>query len=41
MAFSKSRVVWASESNPGANLDIVSVDEDGEDVWIEVKSTTE
>ena len=38
--FPESRVVWTSDSNPGANHDIVSVGEDGEDIWIEVKSTT-
>ena len=35
-----TRVVWESESNPGAGYDILSVDEDGGDLWIEVKSTT-
>lgn len=34
-----SRVVWTSDSNPTADHDIRSVDEDGGDLWIEVKST--
>jgi len=34
-----SRVVWTSQSNPGANHDIKSVGADGEEIWIEVKST--
>ena len=40
MGLPESRVVWVSESDPGANHDILSVDEDGQDLWIEVKSTT-
>ena len=35
-----SSVVWVASQDPAANHDIKSVDEDGEDVWIEVKSTT-
>ena len=33
-------VIWTSKSEPGADHDIRSVDEDGEPLWIEVKSTT-
>lgn len=36
----ESKVVWKSKSNPGASYDIKSVDDDGQDIWIEVKSTT-
>lgn len=36
----ESKVVWESKSNPGASYDIKSVDDDGQDIWIEVKSTT-
>jgi hypothetical protein len=32
--------VWTSKSNPGADHDILSVAEDGGDLWLEVKSTT-
>jgi hypothetical protein len=35
-----SRVVWTSAVNPGADHDILSVDDDDEDLWIEVKGTT-
>lgn len=35
-----SRVVWTSKSNPAADHDILSVAEDGGDLWLEVKSTT-
>ena len=33
-------VIWTSRNEPGADHDIRSVDEDGEPLWIEVKSTT-
>jgi len=33
-------VVWESESNPAADFDILSVDEDGGELFIEVKSTS-
>jgi hypothetical protein len=33
------RVVWTSENDPNADHDIRSVDDDGEDLWIEVKAT--
>lgn len=35
-----SRVLWTSKSNPAADHDILSVAEDGGDLWLEVKSTT-
>jgi hypothetical protein len=40
MGYPESRVVWMSETDPDADFDILSVDDDGEDLWIEVKSTT-
>ena len=33
-------VVWTSKNDPGADHDIRSIDENGEPLWIEVKSTT-
>ena len=33
------RVVWTADVEPAADHDIKSVDKDGEDLWIEVKST--
>ena len=35
-----SRVIWTADSVPGADHDIKSIDDDGADLWIEVKSTT-
>ncbi len=35
-----SRVVWVAKENPAADHDILSIDENGKDLWIEVKSTT-
>jgi len=40
MGYAESRVVWVADQEPGADFDILSVDDDGEDIWIEVKSTT-
>lgn len=37
---SKDRVVWVSKENPASDYDIESVDEDGETLFIEVKTTT-
>ncbi|HEY1832774.1 MAG TPA: DUF3883 domain-containing protein [Acidimicrobiales bacterium] len=37
---SPERVVWTSDADPFADHDIKSVDDDGQDLWIEVKSTT-
>lgn len=34
------RVKWVSSDNPNADHNIVSVDDDGGDLWIEVKATT-
>lgn len=36
----ESRVVWVSQTNPGADHDILSIGPDGGPIWIEVKSTT-
>jgi hypothetical protein len=33
-------VRWIADSVPGADHDIISVDDDGAELWIEVKSTT-
>jgi hypothetical protein len=35
-----SRVIWTADSDPGADYDIKSVDDDGGDLWVEVKATT-
>jgi len=40
MGYPESRVVWVAKENPATDFDILSVDDDGEDLWIEVKSTT-
>jgi hypothetical protein len=40
MGHPESRVVWVADQNPSADFDIMSIDDDGEDIWIEVKSTT-
>ena len=40
LGYPESRVEWISEDNPGADHDIRSVGSDGEDLFIEVKSTT-
>ncbi len=34
-----SRVVWMAKEDPLADFDILSVDEKGRDLWLEVKST--
>ena len=36
----ESHVVWVSQTNPGADHDILSIGPDGGPIWIEVKSTT-
>ena len=33
-------MIWTADSVPAADHDIKSVDDDGGDLWIEVKSTT-
>jgi Domain of unknown function (DUF3883) len=38
--YPRSRVVWIARENPLADYDILSVDENGRDLWLEVKSTT-
>lgn len=40
LGYSADRVVWVSKNDPLADHDIRSVDNDGQDIWIEVKSTT-
>jgi len=40
IGYPESEVVWEADKNPGARYDIKSVDADGQDIWIEVKSTT-
>ena len=35
-----SSVIWTADSVPGADHDIKSVDDDGGDLWVEVKATT-
>ena len=35
----EQHVVWISKSDPGADYDISSIDDDGKSIWIEVKST--
>ena len=34
-----NRVVWSSRENPAADHDILSVADDGGDLWLEVKGT--
>ena len=38
-AMPEQLVLWISKSDPGADHDILSIDEDGKPIWIEVKST--
>lgn len=40
LGYPESRVVWVAKENPLADHDILSVDENGSDLWLEVKSTT-
>ncbi len=40
LGYPKSRVKWVAKENPAADYDILSVDENGRDLWLEVKSTT-
>ena len=40
LGYPETRVVWQSRGDPGAPYDLLSIDEDGRDMWIEVKSTT-
>ena len=40
LGLSPDRVIWTADSVPGADHDIKSVDDDGSDLWVEVKSTT-
>lgn len=40
LGYPATRVTWTSQSNPAADHDILSVADDGGDLWLEVKSTT-
>ncbi len=40
LGYPEDRVVWVSDSDPGADFDIQSVDDDGNHLFIEVKSTS-
>lgn len=40
LGYPESSVVWIAKNNPLADCDILSIDENGEKLWIEVKSTT-
>ena len=40
LGFDESKVEWVSKGTPGADHDIQSVDDDGQRIWIEVKSTS-
>ena len=40
LGYPETRVIWTSRSNPAADYDILSVADDGGDLWLEVKSTT-
>jgi len=40
LGYPESRVVWIAKENPLADYDILSIDENGRDLWLEVKSTT-
>jgi hypothetical protein len=34
------RITWTADTNPSADHDIASLDDDGSELWVEVKSTT-
>ena len=40
LGFDENRIVWASDADPVADHDIRSIDDDGGDLWLEVKGTT-
>ena len=40
MGLDQSLAIWTAEQNPLANHDIISQDEDGQRIWIEVKTTS-
>jgi hypothetical protein len=40
LGLSPDRVTWTSDTNPYADHDIASLDDDGNQLWVEVKSTT-
>ena len=39
LGYPAEKVVWTSDDDPGADHDIQSVGNDGEPIWIEVKSS--
>jgi len=39
LGYPAARVIWVAEANPAANYDIRSVDVDGSDIYLEVKTT--
>jgi hypothetical protein len=40
LGYPESRVIWTSQLDPAADHDILSVADDGGDMWLEVKATT-
>ena len=40
LGYDISRVIWTSRDDLGSDYDILSVDDNGQDLWIEVKSTS-
>lgn len=40
MGYPNERVEWVADSDPGVDYDIKSVDDEGNDLFIEVKSTS-
>jgi hypothetical protein len=40
LGYPAERVIWSSQVNAASNHDILSVAEDGDDLWLEVKATT-
>ena len=40
LGLSANRVTWTADADPSADHDIASVDDDGSELWVEVKSTT-
>ena len=40
LGLSADRVTWTADADPSADHDIASVDDDGSELWVEVKSTT-
>ncbi len=40
LGLSADRATWTADADPSADHDIASVDDDGSELWVEVKSTT-